>query len=536
MQDNSAAPRWVILVYIAGMASGFLYEPLSLLTIGWVFWHQRQKLRQNIYALEARVLSWQPTNHPLWAWMPLLGLIAMMLWKGGFTPLDDLPRHIGSYQHGFDYRHFYMYSEVVNSVKMSPWFGYEWVVGHLHRIIWGELGYWHSAWNDLDRNIWALSLTQHIMQILSFACFGMIFVPVFRQIFRHHPMSHAMTGLALTLMLGIGLGVRLQLARPEVFLMLGMFSAWRLPPRVWVVLMMLLQPLYWLGWMYSIGVLFITRWRWTQKAIAMVLILGAYALFWHKYCGLDQVVHFFKLTQKALETRLIHASENQPLLDYMFTPWGVMWGVLLIMAFYQWEQEKLSATERRSILGLVVVWILMNQIRYAAYCIPCLAYLWAKYSAANPALSQRYSNEELKKLLLAILSISMVICWKALPIDGFSGNLPKFRALNSQARVLTFFNASTFLLPTLYPGMKVAPPMEVGFADRPLQQFLKLRWDQKGSDQPLDCQIFKKTLNQFTHVVEADGSGLLSRRPSECLKLEEEYGGWRLWRIVSVGK
>ena len=75
--------------------------------------------------------------------------------------------------------------------------------------------------------------------------------------------------------------------------MLGMFAAWRLPPRLWVILMMLLQPLYWLSWIYAIGVLLIDQWTWKQRCFAVIGIVCAYTLFWQYYCGIEAIIHFF---------------------------------------------------------------------------------------------------------------------------------------------------------------------------------------------------------------------------------------------------
>ncbi|MES2205343.1 MAG: hypothetical protein V4525_00935 [Pseudomonadota bacterium] len=524
-------PRWVVLVYFLGMLLGFFYEPFGLITLGWLCWYQRVRINSTVQKLVDGILSWVPADRALWAWLPLLAIGVMVATKGGFSPLDDLSRHIGAYQHGFDYRNHFLYSEIVQSVTISPWYGFEWVVGHIHQTILTGLASAFKNWIPLNQQVAALTITHFLVEILAFGMFVWVFMPIFRHAFQHHPMPHAMTGIALGLLIGLGLGLRLQQGRPEVFLMLAMFSVWRLPPRIWIILMMVLQPLYWLAWIYSVGAILITSWRWLQKAIAVVLILSAYALFWHYYCGLEAVGHFFYITSQALKIRIVHAGENQPILASMMSVWGALWVFLIVMALYQWGQGKLRARERQVLIVMSVFWLLLNQARYNLYSLPYLAYLWAHQSPDNPLLKKLYSDYRIRAGILGILVATSIFCAKQLPIEGFSNRLPAFKTLTNKARVLTYFNASTFILPTLYPGLKVAPPMEIGFTDMPLQKFLKDSFEYRGLARAFNCEILKKNFSQFTHIVDARDDALLPSISPACLQFKETAGGWNLWEI-----
>ncbi len=268
--------------------------------------------------------------------------------------------------------------------------------------------------------------------------------------------------------------------------------------------------------------------RWTQKLVALTLIFGVYALFWHYYCGLDAIVHFFSITQEALKTRLVQAGENITPIVYMLSIRGLVFISVGMAAVYNWGDGKVEQSERRMLVALAVFWVLANQFRYAIYSVPCLAYLWAKQVDSRG----RACDIATQWRILAVLLLSVVLLLRSLPINGFLYQVPMFRALPANARVLTFFNTSTFVLQALYPDVKVAPAMEVGFSTLSLQKFLKEHLDKRGLDAHWDCAVFRRSLGEFTYVVDTPGDYMLPNRPPECLKLEETFGAWRLWRIL----
>ncbi|MES2353578.1 MAG: hypothetical protein V4568_04085 [Pseudomonadota bacterium] len=413
---------------------------------------------------------------------------------------------------------------------MSPWFGFEWVAGHLHSIIWRSSDWLYPDLDGFSRNVYALKLALNFIVLLAFGLFGLIFVPVFQQLFQHRPMPHIMAGLAITAVLFGGVIGRLMLARPEAFMMLAMFSAWRLPPWRWVMLMMLLQPMYWLAFIYSAGVLLIAPWRWSQKLLAAGLIVSVYALFWHYYCGLDAVANFFQLTSAALKTRLIHATENRSLLEAAVSL-KVIWITLAALVLHRWGQGDLSARERWSIMTFMVLWIMTNQVRYVVYCVPCLIYMWARQCFSA---DERQENIDTGSCyLFAALLTALASFLPILPINGFQA--PLFKTLPPDAKVLTFFDPSTFILPALYPDVKVSPSMEVGFTELSLQRFLKEhKRDQGKETEKFNCAALTKNFTAFTYVVDSAEDRRVPVSVPECLRLEETHGVWRLWRVVAV--
>src|SRR5579872_930297 len=154
-------PRWIVLVYALGMAAGFFYEPLGLLTLGWLIWYQRVRVQETVKREAERFLAWKPHDRPLWAWLPLGVMGVMVLWVGGIPPLDDLTRHMGAYRHHFNYSYRYLYSDILHSVTFSPWFGFEWLLGVLYEGLWRALGWLPVQWNALYRNLCAWGLILH---------------------------------------------------------------------------------------------------------------------------------------------------------------------------------------------------------------------------------------------------------------------------------------------------------------------------------------------------------------------------------------
>jgi len=495
-----------------------------------------------IFQMSSDNFSTGPLFHdrPIWAWLPICVVLFLALIHGGFTPADDLVRHITSYRHDFNYSHYYLYADVLSTVTMSPWFGFEWMAGHLHSLISRGLSWQYPDLDGRALHIQALKLAMNLIVLLALGLFGLVFVPVFRQVFQHRPMPHIMTGIALTVILFEGVVGRLLIARPEVFMMLAMFSAWLLPPKRWVILMMLLQPLYWLSFLYVAGLLLIPSLRWPQKLLACALILFAYALFWHFYCGLEAVAYYFQITNEALKTRLIHASENLALLDAGTSLKGI-WIAMFGMALYRWGDGDLSPRERWSMVAFMLLWIMANQIRYLIYCGPCLVYMWARQcfsgsenSSGNFSHAHQGNFGTGNNYLFGALAMVLVSCLPMLPIQGFQA--PLFKTLPPEAKILTFFDASTFILPALYPDVRVSPPMEAGFSNLSLQRFMKEhKKDKQGKEvDAFNCAAFLKNFTEFTYVVDSSDDRRVPASKPECLELAETHGVWRLWRVVAV--
>jgi hypothetical protein len=530
--NNSQASRdkKLFIIYLIGSGLSYFYNPIALLTLSWLLWSRRTQL----HSLVTGEWQWIKKQFPIpdyafLAWLPIIFAGIYAVSTGGIAAQDDLSRHVTSYWHHYDYSRQYDYADGLKDIHFSPWFGFEWLVGHGYALIYKGLAYTHVSSDLLLRRFYALKIVQQIVIGSGLLICGWVFIPLFRSLLRRHATPNGMTGVVIAVLLAGGIGMRIGCGRPELFLMLAMFSVWSIPPRLWVLLMMVLQPLYWLSWIYAVGIIFITRWSIAQRFIALACILCAYGLFWQEYCGVKGVVDFFIMTSQALHSRILLVSENLPAFDYLVSSFGSILIILLVSVFYTYKAQ---CSKKEYIQSMIFCgfWILLNQARYLLYVTPCLLYILAyQYSLDTDSKKKEMGLKCVGIQSFVGFIIVSVYAVQFSQLQPFSKEIPFFRTMPSQAHVLTSFNASTFVLPALYPTIKMSPPMEVGFANYSVQILLKNQFYHIINY--FDCKALVHDHPLFTHLVDMNNGFVPSQVPS-CLRLQESVGGWRLWEIL----
>lgn len=474
---------WMAHVAIAACLTVAGIAPF-LLVLLLLAWNRRERLAVDLRDAVDRHERWFPIAITLI-------VPALALYRGGFPPQDDLLRHVAAASIEYDYRQLYIGLDP-SFPQSSMWFGFEVAAGWLA----GSIGYWPAVYT---------------IQGLCYALAAMLAIVLARKLIHADQESKAtwMTVAVTALLLG-GLLQRSLLARPEAFMALWGISAVVLRPAAWVGIGLLLMPAYWLSAVYLPCSLLLRASGKTRLAAAAALA-AVYVVFWAVYAGTDWM-QFAKSLLLMLDSRVEHAAPGEalPIQAALLNPIFVLaiGAALLRGRNTAWRHADLLCV-------LVIAWFLLpGQIRYIGIVGVLLIILAIpRIPTQRLPLSGRLAVPVICALLVAANAPAVR-----------HGDLPTFE-LAPGSRLLTEFDAPTYLLPAINPGIRSAPAMDMGAVD-PRLQMASLALSGWGR---LDC----RTLHAFgiTHVVESR----MATSP-DCLESPVFKPGtpWRMWHVRDV--
>lgn len=404
----------------------------------------------------------------VFVWLFLFGLTLF------FSPMpsDDLLRHVHAWQYDFDYRRMfdgYPY-------HFDAWFGFDWLVGHLYQSM----------------GVFSIKLIQATsIGLLAFA------------IFLNLRKAHHDTRVLVVLIVVWSIGSRFLIARPTTFETLFMFIAigmtfYPLKPK-WDTLLhlflgCLMASFYHLFFIYLLPLII---WR---RIYIVPLILGL--MGWQWLTGgqyFKEVVDIFNFG--AMRIPGITVSENA-----FSLPLSLMFLGLVGLFVYQWQ-----ATEKK--WALTAVWFsLPMQLRYLLdNLIPIVAILLARQWKIRP-------HPFLILFMLAMVKISLghqLFSWHPKSSPPEVSYFEKHDHVMAQNLGVNFWVVNNGAA----QQVKVAPAMEIGFADKRVQ---KATLENK-----VTCQFLHQF--HFTKFVEKSAVGL----PLPCLKLRTSTSeGYKIWQVL----
>lgn len=485
--------RWII-GFLLVVAVSTVFPPALMLAI-WMLRSIHSEIRAGVISCFHRVSSarWLAT-------LPVLVPVAIIGASGGIAAPDDVLRHVTAWRHQFDYREIYPYLDD-RFPAASMWVGYEWLTGWLHRGM------------GLAGGIWML---QCILLVAVTDTLRRVFLRLIG------PREDAAYWSLFLVVACLSLGVmdRVVSARPEMLMTIWALSAVWMAPWVWLGVGILLQPMYWLAGIY-IPALILLRTSWVNKLwIGCVLFIWNLA-FWILYSE-GEWFNFFGLLREWVSNRAAPVGENATILLLLGHP--LVWGIIALIVALPRIPKAQSSTVWTFLL-LAAWFMLPDQIRYAGLVISLLL-------AAAVQLVQLPDLRFHGRWVIYLASIALLASL-AMQIPKWGKTMPEFSKLGAGDIVLTSFSAATFYLPARFPGVRVAPAMELGATDThlggdplmPSQAIQRLSLSVTGKE-PLDCELLTKR-SKFTHVVER---GTVTEHPN-CLELKEAVNGWRLWRV-----
>lgn len=418
------------------------------------------------------------------------------------VPLDDLVRHILSRGWGYDYASHYGHHFV--DQHWSYWIGFDWAVGLIH-----------EASGDL-------LTTSRIVRALIFIAVGSAVVTAVR---RAHS-DPVVRAAAVAVILFVFLWFRLNLGRPEVLFTGLVVSALGTSRRAWLGLFLALSPAYWLAPIYLPGALLLgagdETWRarlLRNSAVIFVGLLG-WAAFWWWYSG-GTLLHTAALLHQVLEIHGAAAApvgEMLPLADGTRSPVPLaLMGLLICGAWYA-GGSRIPPSNRACALvclGVAAVFCLPDYVRYGptVWALLALSLLVMGSHLRAPPAAQSWA-------LLGI-ALAVVLAMKPPADDATDAVLDALRVPPS-SRVLTSFNASSYLAVAANPDSVITPIFDVSSTRPPFRELVV-----DLSLGRVDCKSLVR-LGAFDYVVESTLNGQVP----ECLQLLRVDGRHRLWRVL----
>lgn len=457
-------------LFVAGFAP-------TALVLMYLAWNRRERLVNDLRSGLTRNERYIPG-------LILLAPPVASLMAGGTPPLDDLLRHVAAHTHGFNYQAIYIGLDPAFP-QVSMWFGFEVIAGTLKQAI----GYWPA--------VYVLQATCYALSAWLAAAIAFRLIPVAT------PARTAWVAILVTALLVSGLIQRASLARPEAFLAVWAISALVLKPYQWLGLGLILMPAYWLSIIYLPAVLLLNASIRTKALIGAVLA-ATFLMFWASYAG-QEWSNFFLLLAKWSSARLAPPGELLPIQAALFNP-------IFLLAIGAAIFKGRSASWDRSDLAILLVigWFLLpGQVRYVGIIGPLLIILAARkipLEALTPTI----------RALCYLLCASLL--YGAAPTNKHQ-DLPSF-SIPPGSSLLTEFDVPTYLMPSLNPGIKTTPAMDLGAVIKELQ-VASLALSGVGT---LDCEILRK--HRISHVIERS----LKTHPA-CLQNPEFHSNWRMWHV-----
>lgn len=493
--DGTAPGAWV---RILDMSTGdpratLLTGGLAVLGVWLVFAGRLEGLLLFLPILWANPARWtQLLSSQLERWpalvivLPVL-VVAITLVGAAPFPVDDLLRHVARSAWKNGYADMYVHTSVP-PVELYPTF--DRAAGALAAMA-GPMG---AVWM-IQGLCWVLFTT--VFVLVAWRCVGD----------RPDRMFWVVAALLLSVS---GLGFRLALARPEMFLSIWGLSALLVRGNagvgVWALGGLLIGTGYWLSPIYFVFAAGLPG-SWRRRSVLFIAMCAVWLALWLAITG-DWRLDGYRWAADVLGSRHpdLVVTENASIVSALRFPW-----VLALVAGAAWAWRR-PGTDAR-LLALAAFFAVSNQIRYLSPIAPLLAfYALGAVGRAAPVLNARS-----KVAALAAFVFAAPVVASSLPRLA---QLPRFE-LPTGAVVFTEFGPATYATLFFNAGrVRVSPGFEVGAASPRVQ---KLVVDaRRGQTDCLELQSLG-----FTHFVDDSLEG----RPQACLELVEVQQNWRLWRV-----
>lgn len=416
-------------------------------------------------------------------------------------PVDELLRHILARGWGYDYASHYGNHFV--DQHWSYWIGFDWAVGSIQ-----------AATGDI-------LTTSRIVRAAIFVAVGSAVVAAVNRV---HP-DRAIRAVATAAILFSFLWLRLNLGRPEVLFTGLLISALAMPRLVWLGLLVLLVPTYWLSPMYAVGAMLLGRddepWRarlLRNVGVALVGVAASLAFWWHYSEG--TLLHTVTLLGQVIQN---HAEASRPIGEMLpltegtRSPLALALMGLLVITAWKCGSSDAAATSRTTIvacLGVACYFCLPDYVRYAPtiWSLLLLSLLMIAGDVRTPPAARPW--------ILAGLATLVMLGMKPLK-DGASDRVLEHLAVPAGSRVLTSFNSSSYFAAAANPLSVITPIFDVNGTRPPFRQLVM-----ELSLGRLDCPALLR-LDAFEYVVESTVKG----DSPACLRLLRVDGPHRLWQV-----
>lgn len=434
-----------------------------------------------------QLLSAQLERRPILAMaLPVLVAVVTLVRTAPF-PVDDLLRHVTRDAWPNGYLGMYIHTSVP-PVDLYP--SFDLAAGALAAAI-GPMG---AVWS---------------IQALSWALFALVVTLVGLRYFGERA-DRVFWVTGALLLLASGLGFRLTLARPEMFLSIWGMSALlvrsSVAARVWALAGLLIGTGYWLSPIYFVFAAVLPG-NWRRRAALFFGMCAAWFALWLAITG-DWRLEGYLWAAEVLRSRHpeLKVTENASIVSALGFPW-----MLALIFAVAWAWRRPGADPR--LLGLAAFFALSNQIRYLSPIAPLLAfYVLGALGRAAPVMTAGRRVATLTALVFVAPAVAASLPRLA--------QLPRFD-LPSGSVVFTEFGPATYATLFFNAGkVRVSPGFEVGAAQPRVQQLVA---DVKRGR--IDCAELQAL--GFTHFVDDSLEG----KPGSCLELVEVQQNWRLWRV-----
>lgn len=420
---------------------------------------------------------------PVFLVLPLLALIIAMAVAAPW-PTDDLLRNVVAHQVGFDYRNIYFGTTLP---AWDMWIGFDWILSHLE--------HWFGRDSAVRITQWAAGIA--------------LFWPFIAALRAELPNSQdrwMWIGLAVMVCVATPTMGRIISARPELFFAGLVLAALTLRPWAWVVLALIMAPLYWLAPIYAAGGLLLKT-RWQNKIVAVCVTgLGSIGIWWVLSDG--AWLQVLQTMQLWMQNRQGEVAENTPLVILLSNPIAIL---LLPLAVNGLIKQPLPANTCTYFLVLAY-FVAPNMVRYASIILPLSLVIAARYlNAVDVQISSRYRY-------LSIIFMAALLMYGIPGVSSKRASTPQFE-VPAGARVLTGFDSASYSMVYANPKAHFAPSFELGANSIPIQ---KLALSMRKGD--FDCAVAHR--EGISHVVEA-----YLNSPPGCLELTSTQGAWRLWKL-----
>lgn len=329
-------------------------------------------------------------SEPTWLrresfYLLFFSLITGIVFFLNFNPNDDILRDIVIYKYGFDYNQLYPFS--TDLFDHNLWIGTDYLSYGLH-LFFESIGLNDDYIYKLYQSVIGVSLLYLFTK--SLLNFG-------------YPDSYKTYVVALGFMIVSLLIVgssRVVGARPEALFAFIAFYSLFLSPRLYIALLTLLSPLYWLAPIYSISIILNPEFRlmtWVKKGMYIVASLVLPALFWLAYMGDKYVFTVVDIFFKA-SSRQLSVGENASIIIMLAMPLAFFVLYFGLKGSWLFRKEPIVV----SLFLVAVYFALPNMIRYA----PSIVVAMLLVSAY--AFKDKILQFKLDGLLFAFIIVSFI--------------------------------------------------------------------------------------------------------------------------------
>lgn len=412
-----------------------------------------------------------------------------------FIPFDDLLRDLIVYKYNYDYKNMY-----INYGLMTPYNQYI-----AFDIVAGKL---FSMFNYASILIFQWSA------IILYFCALLNFWKIE---FKNYQYQKILITIFFTLSINVFTFGRALIARPEIFLVIWFLFSYQLRNAyltiLWCIIGLLLIPSYWLSIIYLPAIFLLARSN--KFRISLFIIYFILAIIFWQYYSSGLWIKTFELTKHQLHNRLIPITENDTILSVLnsFTQIYLTIIFLIYVSLNNLPTLKILVKNNKLLICLFGFYLYPNMLRYCDIVIPLYLLLIAKLF-----LMQNYSIDILFKKNNVIFYFFPILIFAGMINIRNTDEIVKFN-IPRDSKVLVSMNGQYSIQFYNKELIHVVPNMEIGSVDRKVQQTLI-----NISQGTVSCQELKA----FDYLAE----NKLIQIPN-CLKLEEVYKSWRLWKVTN---